>query len=111
MNNNRKGITLVGNILTDVVKTVDCYPEIGMLANIKDVSMAVGGSVPNTGIDIKKIDSSMPISSPLLKSIPHGLYRKRIDCHQNLIAKLTDGCFGELADNEQYKQLLKAAGI
>ena len=61
MNNNRKGITLVGNILTDVVKTVDCYPQIGMLANIKDVSMAVGGCVPNTGIDIKKIDSNMRV--------------------------------------------------
>lgn len=63
MNSNRKGITLVGNILTDVVKTVDCYPEIGMLANIQDVNMAVGGCVPNTAIDIKKIDSTMEISA------------------------------------------------
>ena len=58
----KKGITLIGNILTDVVKTVDCYPEIGLLANILDVKRAVGGCVPNTAIDIKKIDSDMPIS-------------------------------------------------
>lgn len=59
---NSKGITLVGNILTDVVKTVDCYPDIGMLSNILDVKRAVGGCVPNTAIDIKKIDYDMDIS-------------------------------------------------
>ena len=59
MSQKQGGITLAGNILTDVVKTVDCYPNIGMLANISDVSRAVGGCVPNTGIDLKKIDSSL----------------------------------------------------
>lgn len=62
MNKECKGITLAGNILTDVVKTVDCYPEIGMLSNILDIKMAVGGCVPNTAIDIKKIDPNMKIS-------------------------------------------------
>lgn len=60
---NRKGITLAGNILVDVVKTIDCYPNLGMLSNIKSVSRAVGGCVPNTGIDIAKIDGSVPLSA------------------------------------------------
>lgn len=60
---NKKGITFVGNIITDVVKTVDCYPEIGLLANIKDVKRAVGGAVPNTAIDLKKIDGTIPVSA------------------------------------------------
>ncbi len=58
----RKGITIAGNILTDIVKTVDCYPNVGMLANISEVKKAVGGCVPNTTIDIAKIDNSVPLS-------------------------------------------------
>ena len=34
-----------------------------MLANISDVSRAVGGCVPNTGIDLKKIDSSLRVTA------------------------------------------------
>ena len=63
MLNKKGGITLAGNILTDVVKTVDCYPNIGMLANISDVSRAVGGAVPNTGIDLKKIDNNLRVTA------------------------------------------------
>ena len=63
MFNKKGGITLAGNILTDVVKTVDCYPNIGMLANISDVSRAVGGCVPNTGIDLKKIDNTLRVAA------------------------------------------------
>ncbi len=63
MSGDRKGITIAGNILADVVKVVDCYPKAGMLANIKDVITAVGGCVPNTAIDIAKIDSSVPLTA------------------------------------------------
>jgi len=63
MTGKRKGITLAGNILADIVKNVDCYPKIGMLANIKELSRAVGGSVPNTAIDIAKIDRTIPLSA------------------------------------------------
>ena len=63
MPNKKGGITLAGNILTDVVKTVDCYPKIGMLANISDVNRAVGGCVPNTGIDLKKIDAALRVTA------------------------------------------------
>ncbi len=63
MSQKQGGITLAGNILTDVVKTVDCYPNIGMLANISDVSRAVGGCVPNTGIDLKKIDNTLRVAA------------------------------------------------
>ncbi len=62
MTGERKGITIAGNILTDIVKSIDCYPKVGMLANVKDVSRAVGGCAPNTAIDLAKIDRSIPIS-------------------------------------------------
>ena len=57
----RKGIALAGNILTDNVKFVQTYPEKGMLATITSESLAVGGCVPNTGIDIAKLDKSMKV--------------------------------------------------
>lgn len=59
----RKGIAIAGNMLTDVVKNIDCYPQIGMLSNITSISRAVGGCVPNTSIDLAKIDSTIPISA------------------------------------------------
>ncbi len=59
----RKGITVVGTILCDVVKSIECYPEIGMLSDITDISQSVGGCVPNTAIDIAKIDSSIPVNA------------------------------------------------
>ena len=62
MTGNRKGITIAGNILTDIVKQIDCYPKIGMLANVTEISQAVGGCAPNTAIDIAKIDPSIPLS-------------------------------------------------
>ena len=62
MTGERKGITIAGNILTDIVKSIDCYPKVGMLANVKDISRAVGGCAPNTAIDLAKIDHSIPIS-------------------------------------------------
>ena len=57
-----KGIALAGNMIVDVVKNIDCYPSVGMLSHIKSVSYAVGGCVPNTAIDLAKIDSSLPVS-------------------------------------------------
>lgn len=58
----RKGITLIGNILTDNVKMIQTYPEKGMLATITAESLAVGGCVPNTGIDIAKLDPTIQVS-------------------------------------------------
>lgn len=63
MNENRKGIALAGNILADVVKLVDTYPKKGMLATVTDISVAVGGCVPNTAIDIAKIDPTFPLTA------------------------------------------------
>lgn len=63
MTGERKGITIAGNLIADVVKRIDCYPEIGMLANVLSVSTAVGGCAANTAIDLRKIDNDIPVSS------------------------------------------------
>jgi len=57
------GITFAGNILVDVVKTMHGFPQVGMLATITSVQQAVGGCVPNTAIDIAKIDPTVPLSA------------------------------------------------
>ena len=50
-------------MLCDVVKSIECYPEIGMLSDINEVSQCVGGCVPNTAIDLAKIDGRVKISA------------------------------------------------
>ncbi len=58
----KKRICIAGNIIADVVKNIDTYPKLGMMARIGDINYAVGGCVPNTAINLSKIDSSLPIS-------------------------------------------------
>lgn len=62
MTGGRRGITVAGNILADIVKRVDCYPQVGMLANVTSISRAVGGCAPNTAIDLSVIDRRIPLS-------------------------------------------------
>lgn len=57
-----KGIAVAGNIIADIVKTIDVYPKVGMMAQISDISYAVGGCVPNTAIDLAKIDNEISVS-------------------------------------------------
>lgn len=59
----KKGITFAGNLIVDYIKNVDTYPKCGMLANITSVGRAVGGSLPNTAINLAKIDPSVPLSA------------------------------------------------
>ncbi len=63
MENPRTGITVAGDILVDVVKTIDTFPKIGMLAGISSVSMAVGGCVPNVAIDLARMDPALSVSA------------------------------------------------
>ena len=59
-----KGITIAGNILVDIVNIIDTFPKPGMLTNITETVHAVGGCVPNTIIDIAKIDSEIETIQP-----------------------------------------------
>lgn len=58
----RKGITVAGNMVADVVKTIDAYPSVGMLTNIKSTSCATGGCSPNVGMNLVKIDRTLPVA-------------------------------------------------
>lgn len=56
-----KKIVFCGNIIVDNVKTISAWPDKGMLVPITDVKRAVGGSVANTGIDLKTLDPSVSV--------------------------------------------------
>ena len=56
-------ITLAGNIIVDNVKTITAWPEKGMLVPITEVKRAPGGSVPNSGIDLKTLDPSIEVAA------------------------------------------------
>ena len=58
----KRGIAIAGNIIADVVKTIAEYPKQGMLTYVSEAVHAVGGCVPNTAINLAKIDNSIPIS-------------------------------------------------
>ena len=59
----RRGIAIAGNMLVDVVKNIGSYPEIGKLTFINDISRSVGGCVPNTAIDLTRIDRTLPVKA------------------------------------------------
>lgn len=54
-------VAVAGNILLDIVKLIDAWPETGMLVNIQEEYRAVGGCVCNTGIDLKVLDPKIDV--------------------------------------------------
>ena len=62
MAGDKKGITIAGNMILDVVKSITDYPACGLLTHINSVSYAVGGCAPNTAVNLAKIDGSVPVS-------------------------------------------------
>lgn len=58
----KKGIAIAGNVIADIVKSIAEYPKQGMLTYVSEAVHAVGGCVPNTAINLAKIDNTIPIS-------------------------------------------------
>ena len=58
-----RGIAIAGNFLVDILNILDKYPAANMLTNITNIENAVGGCVPNTIIDIAKIDPDIFLSA------------------------------------------------
>ena len=48
-------ICIAGNIVLDLLYPISGYPTPGKLTTITDIGKTVGGSVPNVGIDIKRL--------------------------------------------------------
>ena len=61
MNDNK--IVFCGSILVDQIKMISRWPDKGMLVSVSSVKRAVGGSVCNTAIDLKALDSSVEVAA------------------------------------------------
>lgn len=57
----KKGIAVVGTLLVDNLYEISAYPNEGELTQIRSVSRACGGLVPNNGIGLKKLAPSLPV--------------------------------------------------
>ena len=58
-----KGIAIAGNMIMDIVHDIPEYPKAGMLVDIGKITRSVGGCLPNTAIDLAKIDRRIPINA------------------------------------------------
>ena len=61
--NGKTGIAVAGTVLVDKLNEITAYPASGELTKILSVSRAVGGAVPNVGIDIKRVDPSVTVKA------------------------------------------------
>ena len=59
----KTGIAIAGVILVDKINEITAYPACGELTQIKNVSVATGGCVPNVGIDLKKIMPDLTVKA------------------------------------------------
>ena len=57
-----KGITIAGSTLVDIVHNIELYPEESTLVHIHGIGKSVGGCMPNTAINLAKIDRRVPVS-------------------------------------------------
>ena len=58
-----KGVAIAGNIIADHIKQIESYPKQGMLCTIKAMSKGVGGCVPNTGVNLARLDSDVRVQA------------------------------------------------
>lgn len=58
-----KGIAIAGTLLVDKINEIGKFPQAGELTQIKSISRAVGGCVPNVGIDLKRIDGNLTVKA------------------------------------------------
>ena len=60
MDSLRKGITIAGTLISDVLYQIDSYPKEGLLTNIYSSSIDIGGS-GNIILDLAKLDENLQV--------------------------------------------------
>ena len=63
MTQTRNGIAVAGSVIVDKINEIRAYPRSGELTQILHIEKAVGGCVPNVGLDLKKIRPDIPIAA------------------------------------------------
>lgn len=82
-----RGILCAGNIIIDLIKVINSWPNEGMLTSITKEQQHGGGSVFNCLIDLAILDPTMPLSAiAMVGNDQHGVYLKNqlsdhgVDC-------------------------------
>ena len=57
----KKAFAVAGNIVVDIIKMIDSYPDKLELTVIRSIEQAVGGIVCNVGIDLARLDPTLPV--------------------------------------------------
>ena len=60
--NNRKGITVAGTLICDVMHQIDTYPQAGFLTNVRGITRSIGGT-GNIIIDLAKLDKNLTVKT------------------------------------------------
>ena len=60
---NRSGIAVAGTVIVDKINEISAYPNLGELTQIRGIQNAIGGCVPNVGLDLKIIAPELNISA------------------------------------------------
>lgn len=63
MNGAKPGVACIGNLIVDVIKQIDSYPDMGNLASITEISYATGGLAANCAMDLARMDSSVRVEA------------------------------------------------
>ena len=59
----KHAIALAGNIVVDSIKYIDQYPGKLELTAIKRVERSLGGAVPNVGMNLARLDPTLPLKA------------------------------------------------
>ena len=88
-----KGIAVAGTLLIDKINTIESYPNVGELTQIRGVKRSVGGLVPNVGIDLKKIDENLTVKAVgLIGNDDDGEFIKRVLSENGIITESIKTC-------------------
>ena len=88
-----KGIAVAGTLLIDKINTIESYPNIGELTQIRGVKRSVGGLVSNVGIDLKKIDENLTVKAVgLIGNDDDGEFIKRVLSENGIITESIKTC-------------------
>ena len=56
-----KGIAVAGDMVMDIIKLIDQFPQRHELIHIEEKAYSIGGAVNNTGRDLAALDPQMPV--------------------------------------------------
>ncbi len=59
----KKGILVAGNLIIDIIKTIEAYPQRLSLTAIKGVERSFGGAVCNCAMDLARLDPFLPVTA------------------------------------------------